>query len=292
MKENKEVKISYWAAHLTTVISVSLVLLLVGMVGMVWIGADIETKRLKEKIELSVIMADTVSNAEASRLATEISRQPYAANVKVITKEEALELWKRDTGEDLQQLFGVNPLSPEVTFGIKAEYASAPQISALEKEMRSRPGVESVSTPDASMVDAMNSNIARISWILGAAALIMLAISFVLINNTVHLTIYSRRFTIHTMQLVGATGGFIRRPLVVNNLLSGLLAGLIASGLIALIILTAQRSGTLPAAGTEVWIIYAAVSGTLILLGMFLCSLAAWIASGRYLRTDYDELFK
>lgn len=292
MKENKEVKISYWAAHLTTVISVSLVLLLVGMVGMVWIGADIETKRLKEKIELSVIMADTVSNAEASRLATEISRQPYAANVKVITKEEALELWKRDTGEDLQQLFGVNPLSPEVTFGIKAEYASASQISALEKEMRSRPGVESVSTPDASMVDAMNSNIARISWILGAAALIMLAISFVLINNTVHLTIYSRRFTIHTMQLVGATGGFIRRPLVVNNLLSGLLAGLIASGLIALIILTAKRSGTLPAAGTEVWIIYAAVSGTLILLGMFLCSLAAWIASGRYLRKDYDELFK
>lgn len=292
MKENKEVKISYWAAHLTTVISVSLVLLLVGMVGMVWIGADIETKRLKEKIELSVIMADTVSNAEASRLATEISRQPYASNVKVITKEEALELWKRDTGEDLQQLFGVNPLSPEVTFGITAEYASAPQISALEKEMRSRPGVESVSTPDASMVDAMNSNIARISWILGAAALIMLAISFVLINNTVHLTIYSRRFTIHTMQLVGATGGFIRRPLVVNNLLSGLLAGLIASGLIALIILTAQRSGTLPAAGTEVWIIYAAVSGTLILLGMFLCSLAAWIASGRYLRKDYDELFK
>ena len=94
------------------------------------------------------------------------------------------------------------------------------------------------------------------------------------------------------MQLVGATGGFIRRPLVVNNLLSGLLAGLIASGLIALIILTAQRSGTLPAAGTEVWIIYAAVSGTLILLGMFLCSLAAWIASGRYLRKDYDELFK
>ncbi len=292
MKENKEVKISYWAAHLTTVISVSLVLLLVGMVGMVWIGADIETKRLKEKIELSVIMADTVSNAEASRLATEISRQPYASNVKVITKEEALELWKRDTGEDLQQLFGVNPLSPEVTFGIKAEYASASQISALEKEMRSRPGVESVSTPDASMVDAMNSNIARISWILGAAALIMLAISFVLINNTVHLTIYSRRFTIHTMQLVGATGGFIRRPLVVNNLLSGLLAGLIASGLIALIILTAKRSGTLPAAGTEVWIIYAAVSGTLILLGMFLCSLAAWIASGRYLRKDYDELFK
>lgn len=292
MKENKEVKISYWAAHLTTVISVSLVLLLVGMVGMVWIGADIETKRLKEKIELSVIMADTVSNAEASRLATEISRQPYASNVKVITKEEALELWKRDTGEDLQQLFGVNPLSPEVTFGITAEYASAPQISALEKEMRSRPGVESVSTPDASMVDAMNSNIARISWILGAAALIMLAISFVLINNTVHLTIYSRRFTIHTMQLVGATGGFIRRPLVVNNLLSGLLAGLIASGLIALIILTAKRSGTLPAAGTEVWIIYAAVSGTLILLGMFLCSLAAWIASGRYLRKDYDELFK
>ena len=292
MKQNKEVKISYWAAHLTTVISVSLVLLLVGMVAMAWIGADLETRRLKEKIELSVIMADTVPDAGAQRLAREIQAKPYATNVRVVTKEEALKAWTRDTGEDLQELFGVNPLSPEVTFSLKADYASASQIESVKAQLAKEPGVESVSSPDASMVDSMNRNIARFSVILAVVAAIMIVISFVLINNTVHLTIYSRRFTIHTMQLVGATNGFIRRPVIVNNMLSGLFAGLIASGLIALAIYAAQRGSSLNADPTLVWELFGCVAAGLVLLGMALCSLAAWIAADRYLRKDYDELFK
>lgn len=102
MKANKEVKISFWGHHLTTVVSVTLVLLLMGIIAMIWISADTETRRLKERIELCVIVADSVPQGTAKALADEISRQPYARNVRLVSKDEALQAWKEDTGEDLR----------------------------------------------------------------------------------------------------------------------------------------------------------------------------------------------
>lgn len=292
MKQQKEAKISYWAHHLTTVVSVTLVLLLVGIIAMIWISADAETKRLKEKIELSVIMADSVPQSAAVNLARQLKAQPYAQNVRIITKEEALSTWKEDTGEDLMELFGVNPLTEEVTFSVKADYASASKIKSISASLMKVQGVESVSCPDADMIDSMNDNIERLTVILAVIAAVMLIISFVLINNTVHLTIYSRRFTIHTMQLVGATNGFIRRPVVVNNLLAGLLAGLLASGVMA-IALAASRQGGLDVLGDYIsWASYAAVAGGMIVVGMLLCATASLISANVYLRKDYDALFK
>ena len=120
----------------------------------------------------------------------------------------------------------------------------------------------------------------------------MLVISFVLINNTVHLTIYARRFTIHTMQLVGATDRFIRLPVVVQNLLAGLLAGLLASGIIALALLFAPKAGLDDPARYIGWPAYGVIAGALTIFGALICALAASIATRRYLRRDYDKLFK
>ena len=292
MKHNKEVNISYWAAHLTTVVSVTLVLVIIGIIALVTIGATTETQRLKERLEVSVVMADSVSDAGASALAGEIKKAPYALSVGVITKEAALKNWKNDTGEDLEALFGVNPLSPEVTFAVKADYASAKSLAQIGASLRKKSGVADVALPDAAMVENMNRNIERLCIILGAIALVMIIISFVLINNTVHLAIYARRFTIHTMQLVGATNGFIRRPFILDNMLSGLISGLIASGLIAVPILLAPGSGFSDLTSYVGWQIYCIVAGALILTVMSLCALAAWIASSRYLHRDYDELFR
>ena len=292
MKHNKEVNISYWAAHLTTVVSVTLVLVIIGIIALVTIGATTETQRLKERLEVSVVMADSVSDAGASALAGEIKKAPYALSVGVITKEAALKNWKNDTGEDLEALFGVNPLSPEVTFAVKADYASAKSLAQIGASLRKKSGVADVALPDAAMVENMNRNIERLCIILGARALVMIIISFVLINNTVHLAIYARRFTIHTMQLVGATNGFIRRPFILDNMLSGLISGLIASGLIAVPILLAPGSGFSDLTSYVGWQIYCIVAGALILTGMSLCALAARIASSRYLHRDYDELFR
>lgn len=292
MKSDKEAKISYWAHHLTTIVSVTLVLLLTGMIALIWICADAETRRLKEQIELSVIMNDSVPAQQVAALADEIKKQPYALNVTVVTKEQALEQWKKDTGEDLQELFGVNPLSEEITFSIKADYASAASIRKIARQLEGNATVESVSSPDSEMVDSMNENISRLTVILAVIAAVMLVISFVLINNTVHLTIYSRRFTIHTMQLVGATNGFIRRPVVLNNMLAGLLAGVLASAVLAAVIGASRESGMPDLSDYIGWGEYGIVAGGMVGLGMLLCSLASLISANIYLRKDYDGLFR
>lgn len=292
MKNNKEVKISYWAAHLTTIVSVTLVLLIIGIIALISVGAHNETRRLREKLEVSVVMADSVSNDGAKAVADLVSKKPYAHSVALITKEEALKLWKADTGEDLEALFGVNPLSPEVTFAITADYSGDAALAGIQKELSAAEGVETVVLPDATMVEAMNSNIEKFTLILSGIALVLIVISFVLINNTVHLAIYARRFTIHTMQLVGATNGFIRSPYVGNNMLSGLVAAVAASCLLVLCLIGAPAAGFSDITDFVSWEAFGIVAATLAVLGVLICAVAAWIATSRYLRKDYDELFR
>lgn len=292
MKENKEVRISYWAAHLTTIVSVTLVLLIVGIIAMVTISAASETRRLRERIELNAVMADSVSDAAAAAACRAIAAMPEVRQARLITSRQALDNWRADTGEDLERLFGVNPLSPEVSFTVRADRASAESLSALSARVAALPGVAEVAAPDATLVDNMNRNIEGLSYILGGVGVVMLIISFVLINNTVHLATYSRRFTIHTMQLVGATNGFIRRPFVLNNLLSGVIAALVASGIIALALAGARHAGLDNMADYVSWPAFGVIAAGLLLTGMLICSLAASIATGRYLRKDYDELFR
>lgn len=292
MKQQKEARISYWAAHLTTIVSVALVLIIIGVIALISLAAAAETRKLKEQIELSAVMTDSATNAQADSLARVVAAMPAVKEAKAITKEEAINEWKADTGEDLQSLFGVNPLSPEVTFSLKAEYTSKAEIDRIVAAVARMNGVQEVAAPDSAMVDAMNTNIEKAAYILGCIAIVLLVISFVLINNTVHLTIYSRRFTIHTMKLVGATGGFIRRPIVGNNLLSGVLAGVLASAVLAVGMAGAPELGFGYLDRIVPWWEFAIVAGALVLIGALICTIAATAATNRYLRRDYDELFK
>lgn len=292
MKNNKEIKISYWAAHLTTVVSVTLVLLIIGIIGLITISASEETRKLREKLEVNVVMADSVSDAAAGDVATKISTLPFAMSVRTISRKQAMDNWKKDTGEDLEKLFGVNPLSPEVSFSVKADYASEKKLAEISKVLIGLPGVETVSLPDSELVENMNRNIEFFTLILGVIAVVMIVISFVLINNTVHLSIYSRRFTIHTMQLVGATDGFIRRPFILNNMLAGIISGVLASGILALALAAAPKEGDSDVAAFISWEQFGIVGGALLIAGGLLCMLAACIATTRYLRKDYEELFK
>lgn len=292
MKENKETRISYWAAHLTTIISVTMVLLIVGLIALVSAGARKETDRIREQIELSAVMTDSITDAEAGSLAAYVKTRPYTLNVEVIGKDKAMRNWTEDTGVNLEELYGVNPLSPEVCFTLRSEYADEGTISKIADEIRQYPGVEDVAVPDSSMVTAMNENIEWMTYILGGIALVMILISFVLINNTVRLTIYSRRFTIHTMQLVGATRGFICRPFVLNNLLSGLIAGCAATLLLGAVLALSPYIGIEDFEQYVSWLTYSIIGCGLIVAGMLICSVAAWLATMHYLGKDYDELFK
>lgn len=290
--ENKEVKISFLASHLTTIVSVTLVLILVGLISLVWVGADKETRRLREQVELSAVMADSISDSYAKEVGKQIARQPYSRKVRVITKGKALEYWERQTGENLKELYGVNPLSPEVTFAIKADWNTPEHLDSIIKMVGAIQGVESVDSPDSEMVNSMNSNIKGFTLILAIIAVVMLVISFVLINNTVQLTIYSRRFSIYTMQLVGATKAFIARPVVLNNALCGFIAGVLAAGMLAGALACAPHAGIGNPVSTIGWEALSIIGGGIILMGILLCALSAWIATARYLRKDYGELFR
>lgn len=292
MKSNKEVKISYWAAHLTTTVSVTLVLLLVGIIALTAIGVSGETRRIRERLEVTAVMADTVPDAGALLLAGKLKESGMARNIEVTGKAAALAQWKGETGEDLEALFGVNPLSPEVTFTLPAYYADSEKIGKVGEWLKSQPGVAGIALPDTALVSALNSTFEKVTLLLGVVALVMGVISFVLINNTVHLAVYARRFTIHTMQLVGATNGFIRRPYIRGNMLSGLLAGCLASAILALALWCAPRAGFTDISSCIPWGAFGVTAAGLALLGMAICGAAALAATTRYLKSDYSDLFK
>lgn len=290
--EEKEVKISFWASHLTLIVSVTFVLLLIGIISVVWSAVTYESRRLQERIEINVVMADSVSHASALAIAKNIAHKPYSHNIRLVGKKEAMQQWKEETGEDLMALYGINPLSEEIDFNLDGRYATSEQIGKIKSSLQKIPGVETIDAPDSTLVSRMNSNLSNITLILAVIAGIMLVVTFVLINNTVHLTIYSRRFTIHTMQLVGATKGFISRPIVSGNALCGLFAGIFASVLTGAIIYAASRYGLDFFSSSVTWEIMLIISGILILCGIILCSVTSWIATMRYLRKDYDSLFR
>lgn len=292
MKEEKEFKISYLAGHATTIISVTLVLLLAGIITMISIGARRETRKLRESVELTVIMNDGTSDKAAQLTLDTLRTFPFVKNAFLISKAEAMEKWKEDTGEDLEAIFGVNPLSPEIGFSLPEAYSNPDSIARITNRINLLQGVEEVAAPDASMVHSMNHNIEAMSVVLGIIAFVMLVISYVLISNTVRLTIYSRRFTIHTMQLVGATGGFISRPVIFNNMLAGVIAGCVASGILAIALGAAPHYIGVDFGEFIGWPDYACIAGGLIVGGALICSIAALLATNRYLRKDYGELFK
>lgn len=285
-------KISFWATHLTTIVSVTLVLLLVGIITFITLSSEKESRNIREKLEVSLVMNDSVSDAYASSIAQRLDTRPYAIEAGYVGKAQALKEWQEETGEDLETLFGVNPLSPEIFFRVKADYSSSDSLKAIHRDLETIPGVAEVVMPDSEMVAAMNDNIQSLAIILGLVALVMIIISFVLINNTVHLSIYARRFTIHTMQLVGATDSFIKRPFILNNITSGIIAGVLSSAILAISLGAAPHAGWSDVAHYISWGLFACVAGGMIIAGPLICSVAAVLATSRYLHKDYDELIR
>lgn len=290
-KKGKDVKISYWAAHLTTIVSVTMLLVLTGVICLLGLAAGNTAREVKQLQQVSLVMQDSVTDGQAAALAQRIGRLPSVHAVSTITKEQALADWNESTGDDLVAIAGHNFLSPEIEISLKAAYTAPDSVAMLGKQLAAMPGVEEVVTPDARMITSMDSFLSRALLLLGVVAAAMIAISFVLINNTVLLTIYSRRFTIHTMQLVGATPGFIRRPFIVSNAGAGVLAGTMASAILCGVV-TFVRQTQVPELDKYLSLTETALTcaGTVV-AGGALCALAALIATNRYLHKDYDELF-
>lgn len=214
-------------SYFSSVISISLVLFLAGMVGVLVVNARSVSNYFKENITVTAILNVEADEADASGLADELEKTGYIKGVRIVTKEEGVEEMKEILGEDFMDVFEVNPIPVSLELQVAADHVLTDSLAVIEEALRGYPAVDDV-VYQQSLVELLNANIERIGLVAGIFVLLLLFISVVLINNTVRLNVYAKRFTIHTMRLVGATKGFITRPFVGQAFFQGLISGAIA----------------------------------------------------------------
>lgn len=288
--KNKKSNISYFHANITSIISVSLVLLLIGILAVIGIAGTNLTNHIKENIGFNVIIKDTATAPQINDLKQIWSKAPYVSSVKYISKEDGLKSWEEQTGENLVEILGANPLNAEFEVRVKSNYASVDSLNKIEKQICNNPAIESIAM-QRDLIDSINNNITNIALVLAVVAGILMIISFALINNTVRLTVYSKRFIIHTMKLVGAKAGFIRKPFIISNIINGIIAGVIAIILLCGCIYYALQIDNSVEALMPLNMMWCVFGGILI-LGMTLCGVAALLATNKFIHLSYDNLFK
>ena len=214
-------------SYLSSVISISLVLFLVGIAGIIAANAKGVSDFFKENITVSAIMNIEVSEVEAEGVAKKLSKKKYVKSVDIVSKEQGVREMKEILGEDFLDVFETNPIPVSLDIQINAEYFSKDSLAMIQKDLSKDSMIAEVVYQD-SLVDLLNANLEKIGLVLGIFILLLMFISFVLINNTVRLNVYSKRFTIHTMRLVGATKGFICKPFAGQAFFQGMISSSIA----------------------------------------------------------------
>lgn len=289
MKRKSLSERTIFTKQITSTVSVMLVILILGLVGTIAVGTREAADILKSRTGFTVVMSDFATEAETAAVKRQLAADPGVRTTTFTTATQHMERWNRENGEDVMQMLGVNPFPADFEVKVKANRGNPDSLSDMSTRYRQMAGVEEV--PVNYEVSAnLNHDISIVNMILGGVALGLLLISFVLINNTVRLTVYSRRFLIHTMKLVGATGGFIRRPFVRSGFINGLVAGIFGSGVLALLIYAARTR--FPAMAQclpfeKMWWLFP----SMILISIIICSLASTMATNRYLKMEYDDLF-
>ncbi|MDD4819963.1 MAG: permease-like cell division protein FtsX [Flavobacteriales bacterium] len=226
--ERRRVRSSY----VSVVVSTSLVLLILGLTGLLVLSADRLSRHIKENFAVGVTLKGNVKAADKEQFIKSMEMEDYVKRVNYVSREDAMETLKEDLGEDFVDFVGENPLSDKIEIFLKADYARSSYIDSVKTIITENEMVSSVDY-NKLMIDEINANIRTISlWLVGFAAL-FLVISVILINNSIRLAIYSKRFTIKTMQLVGATQAFISRPFIVRFMVNGLLSAAIAIAIIS-----------------------------------------------------------
>lgn len=214
-------------SYLSSVISISLVLFLVGIAGIIAANAKGVSDFFKENITVSAIMNIEVSEVEAEGVAKKLSKKKYVKSVDIVSKEQGVREMKEILGEDFLDVFETNPIPVSLDIQVNAEYFSKDSLAMIQKDLSKDSMIAEVVYQD-SLVDLLNANLEKIGLVLGIFILLLMFISFVLINNTVRLNVYSKRFTIHTMRLVGATKGFICKPFAGQAFFQGMISSSIA----------------------------------------------------------------
>lgn len=274
---------------ITSSISTMLVLLLLGTVVFFVLAANNLSVYVRENIAFSVLISDDMKDPDILQFRNRLNAKPYVKQTDYISKKQALQEQSEAMGTDPAEFLGYNPFTASIEVKLNAEYANSDSIAWIKDEILSEKGVIEINYPQ-DLLDAVNRNIRKISVVLLGLAALLTLISFALINNTIRLTIYSKRFLINTMKLVGASWAFIRRPFLVRNVWVGILAGVIADGILvaAAYALVRYEPDLLAVITPGVMLV---VMGAVFLFGVVITIFCAWISINRYLRMKTNELY-
>lgn len=273
----------------TACISTSLVLLLLGFVVLVVLSAKSLSTHVRENLELSLLLNDNVTEKEVERIVNYVNAQEYTKATHYISKEDILAEQTASMGLDPTEFLGYNPYTASIEVKLKADHANTDSIMLIKNKLMRYTQIREIAYP-SELMDNVNDNIRKISFLLLVLAFALSMISFALINNTIKLTIYSQRFILHTMKLVGASWAFIRRPFLMRNLGIGIASGVLANGLIAgSIYLLLRYEPQMSYLFT--WYTLGIVGGSVMLFGILITLLCAYFSINRFLRMKAGDLY-
>ncbi len=288
-KESKVVKRRLRSSYFVSIISISLLLFVVGLMGLLILNARNLSEYVKENIGFSVILEEDIKEVDIIRIQKSLDATNYVKATRYITKERAASELEEMLGEDFITFLGYNPLLPSIEVNLFAAYANPDSIMVIEKDIEQFSNVQEVYY-QKSLVHLVNDNIRKISIILVAFSFMLFLISVSVINNTIRLSVYARRFIINTMQLVGATNSFIRRPFLLKSAAHGLYAAIFANLLMAGVIYMVQKEFSELFSFQDIQTI-GLLFISVILIGIIINWISTYFAVSRFLRLNTDELY-
>lgn len=270
-------------------ISTTLVLLLLGVMGILFVGGKSLSRSVQENLVVSVIIDSNVEEPDILEFKENLDKKECVQKSVYISKEQALEEEKAVLKTDPTEQLGYNPYEASIEITLTPEYSNTDSLALFEEELLANSKVSEV-LYQKNLVDAVNSNIKKAGVVLMIFLVMLTLISWSLIGNLVRLSIYSRRFLLHTMKLVGATWGFIRRPFIISNMWIGLFSGVLADALLAAgIYVLQQKEPSLEAMFPVNELLY--VGGFVILFGVAICTLCAFLSVNKFLRMRSNDLY-
>jgi cell division transport system permease protein len=277
------------SSYLTLVVSVSLVLFLLGVLGLVLINAKELSDYFRESLSFSVMLNDEAKEADIRMLQKDLDGKLYVKSTEYVSKEEAAAKMKEELGEDFINFLGDNPLPPSIDVYLYANYTSPDSVAKIEKYVLEYPFVKEVYYQE-SLLFLINENVRKISFFLVVISSFLFLIALTIINNTIRLSVYSKRFLIRTMQIVGATRAFIRRPFLVQSAFHGLMAALLAMGLLmGLLYLIEKEFLMMFTFESTNLLILLCIS--LIVTGVLINIISTFFSVNRYLSISEDKLY-
>lgn len=289
-KKRKNTRNRQGLQAVTLCISTAMVLVLLGMVVFSVLTARNLSSYVKENIVVTMMLQDDMTQGEANQFCARLRQRPYICKLDYVSKEQALREGIQTLGADPREFADANPFLSSIEITLKADYANSDSLQYISRELKSYPKVSEVKY-QKDLVDSINRNIAKISIVLLTIALLLTIVSFSLINNTVRLSIYSRRFSIHTMKLVGASWGFIRAPFVRRYMALGLLAALIACCALGggVYVLYVYEPGILQ---VLTWDVLAVTACVVVFSGLTITAICSTISVNKFLRMKAGDLYK